>query len=286
MSGRFCLVGYPLGHSISPEIHARLFALSGVDAAYALDDVPPWEFYARVAQWRELGGFNVTIPYKQRILPLCAGLDEAARRCGAVNTVKCRGGLFYGANTDAEGFVRALRQADIALSGRVLLCGTGGVARMMACEALARGCALTVSSRTEEKALRLAAELRELFPGAQVGAAALSVLERAAPEQMRFDLLLNGTPAGMYPDIASCPVPEKTAAACAAVFDPVYNPAETVLLRAARRAGAKTQGGLPMLVEQAAAAQELWTGARFAPEEIAALCAEMAALLKERFPAP
>lgn len=271
------LIGYPLGHSISPEIHAGLFALSGLRADYGLFEIAPENFSERSGFLKSLSGFNVTIPHKRRILPLLDEIDPRARRCGAVNTVKNAGGRLCGYNTDAEGFLRALDGAGIALRGRVLLCGAGGAARMMACEALERHCALTIATRDVKSAEAAADDLAPAFPGAKIAAVPLSSADGG------FDLILNATPVGMYPKAGGCPLPESVIAGSAAVFDAVYNPVRTVLVNTALKAGKKAVGGLSMLVWQAAVAQEIWTGASFDKKSIAALEEKMQKLIEARY---
>lgn len=273
----YALIGHPLGHSISSEIHQHLFALSGIEGSYQLMDFPPEELENNLPALRALNGFNITIPYKQAFLPLLDTVDGRAQRYGAVNTVKCTENGLAGFNTDVTGFLRALTQADIPLSGNVLLCGTGGVAHMMACEALERGCTLTIGARTYGKASAFADELIARYPGSRVEPSALPYVSGS------FDLILNGTPVGMYPHTKELPVPLNVARSARAVFDTIYNPTETTLLARARKAGAKVQNGLSMLVWQAAAAQEIWTGKTFSPRDIDALCRDMAAYIKEHF---
>lgn len=277
MKQKFCLIGHPLGHSISPDIHSRLFKISGTDADYRLHDIPPDEFEKSIDFLKSIDGFNVTIPYKQRILPYLDRIDGFAQTCGAVNTVKCENGSLSGYNTDADGFLRALSDAKIELRGHVLLCGAGGAARMMACEALSRGCRLTVATRKPDGAQNCVNDLEHQFPSADLSAKTLSDVSGS------FDLILNGTPAGMYPKTEGCPVPEEVIKNSAAVFDAIYNPSETKLLKIARDAGAKTQGGLTMLVFQAAAAQEIWTGARFKDSDMKPLLSDMKLLIEKRY---
>lgn len=277
---RFCLIGHPLGHSLSPQIQARLFKLGGQVGSYTLRDAPPETLAGLFAPGapdglRRYDGFNVTIPYKQAVIPYLDSLSPRAALYGAVNTVRCSGGRLEGHNTDGEGFLRALAGAGIALRGRVLLCGAGGVSHTMACEALSHGCALTVAARSAEKAGAFAAFLQQKIPGAAVSSRPLCEAGEG------WDLILNGTPSGMYPSLMKeMPVPAETARSAAAVFDAVYNPRETLLLRTAKAAGAKTLDGLSMLVWQAAAAQEIWLGARFTAGQIGALCRETADLLR------
>ena len=275
--GKYCLIGHPLGHSVSPMIHSRLFSLSGESGEYTLRDIPAGGLAGAMDELRRLDGFNVTIPYKQEIIPLLDGLDEHARFYHAVNTVKCSGGRLSGFNTDADGFLNALSDAGIELKGQVLMCGAGGVAAMMAAEALKRGCSLTVATRTAGKAMKFISVLRRAFPDADVKPAALPYLSG------RYDLILNGTPAGMYPDVNISPVPSAVARKAGAVFDAIYNPVETQLIKLARENGAKTAGGLRMLVWQAAAAQEVWTGVHSGTENVDAICSEMEDFITGRF---
>lgn len=272
----YCLIGHPLAQSISPEIHAKLFEMAGFAGHYTLREIDPDHFDESIESFRGLAGFNVTIPYKPRILPFLDEVDPRAARYGAVNTVTCENGRMTGTNTDAAGFLRALDRAGIRLAGRVLVCGAGGTSRMMACEAIEHGCRLTVAARTVSKARNFADTLRSLYPDAEIEVSTLRYLSGS------FDLILNGTPCGMVPDVNACPVPLNVARSTQAVFDAIYNPGETLLMRRAKLAGATVQGGLAMLVWQAAAAQELWTGAKFDPGAVDALCAEMAGLILEK----
>lgn len=273
----FCLIGHPLGHSISPELHMKLFKLSHIEASYSLNEIEPENFEQSLDSLKKLDGFNITIPYKQRILPFLDEIESRAKRFGAVNTVKCENGKLKGFNTDIEGFLRALDSAGIKLQGRVLLCGAGGAAHMMGCAALEHGCSLTIATRTVDKAKHFTHDLGVLFPDSDLSAASLSDIRG------EFDLILNGTPAGMYPNVDGCPVDISVAKSAGAVFDAVYNPCDTTLLKAARSAGAKVQGGIPMLVWQAAAAQEIWTGAHFDENDILPLCREMETLVSLRY---
>ncbi len=257
----YALIGYPLGHTASPFIHRELFALSGREGDYAALEIPPQELPGRIEGLRALGGFNVTIPHKLAIQPLLDRLEESARLCGAVNTVKTDGGELVGYNTDMDGFLHAVPEALLTPGSRVTVLGAGGAATMFAHVLDRRGCRVTlaVARRTLEKAGRLAAGLEH---PAQV----------VLLEQVRGgDLIINATPVGMYPGAEESPLPEGALQGCRAVFDAVYNPAETALLRQARAAGCRTYGGAAMLVWQAAAAHSIWYGAQFDPAEMQAL---------------
>ncbi|MFO7160477.1 MAG: shikimate dehydrogenase [[Clostridium] cellulosi] len=274
---QFRLIGHPLGQSISPQIHERLMKLSGVDGEYKLFEIEPAELEKLAGYLRTLSGFNVTIPYKRDIVPYLQSVSPRAQRCGAVNTVKCENGEMHGYNTDSIGFLRSLSDAGIELRGKVLLCGAGGVARMMACEVLERGCSLVIATRRLEGALSAKRDLEKIFSGADIEARELGSIDSG------FDLILNGTPAGMYPHEDDCPIDPAVAGKSAAVFDTIYNPVETVLVKAAKAAGARAAGGLSMLVWQAAAAQEIWNGTHFKAEDIKALTDDMKELLYSRY---
>jgi shikimate dehydrogenase len=260
---RFCLTGYPLGHSVSPFIHKKLFEMSKVTAEYELCEIPPAALKEKFASLKEYRGFNVTIPHKQSIIPLLDALSYGAELCGAVNTVDVKDGVCTGYNTDCTGFLRALELADIKLGGRVLICGSGGVSSMFAAEAALAGAQVTLAVRDSglEKAQAIRSRLESRL-SQSCGIVNINDVDGS------FDLMINGTPAGMYPDTEKSPLPEKAVRNCGAVFDAVYNPRETKLLSCAKNAGIKHQNGLAMLVLQAAAAQEIWTGAHFTQEQI------------------
>lgn len=266
---RFCLIGHPLGHSVSPEIQQKLFRLNGLSGEYILREIVPGELGGKIAELQSFDGFNITIPYKKEIIPFLNGVSEKAGIYESVNTVKNENGRLIGYNTDAEGFRRALAAFSLPLEGRVLLCGAGGVASTIACTALQNGCALTVAARNFEKAAAFCDGLRSRFPGKIIEPSFLKTVSG------RFDLVVNATPAGMLHYNNENPVPEPVLRAAGGVFDTVYNPAQTPLLQRAGELGIKCGGGMPMLVWQAAAAQEIWLGVRFRDADIEQICREM-----------
>lgn len=278
MSRKFTVIGHPLGHTMSPFIHDALFRLSGLPGEYGAQDIPPEELSARYADLRRLAGFNVTIPHKQAIIPLLDRLDESAARYGAVNTVAC-GEQAVGYNTDAYGFLKALQTSGISLGGPVLLCGCGGVARTMAYECLLAGGPLTLAVRESDlpAARALAAELQQAIDDARVD------IVRLDEAQGSFDLLINATPVGMYPRCDAMPVDEKLLAGCRHVFDAIYNPRKTLLLRVAERLGIPTVGGMPMLVWQAVRAHEIWDGTVYDLEDIRRLVEDSYAEMERLF---
>lgn len=258
----FALIGYPLGHSMSPVIHRELMNISKTEGSYKLVEIAPENLKDRVKELKKFAGFNVTIPHKINIIPFLDKMDDRAALFGAVNTVKC-GETVTGYNTDCFGFLRALEMTDIPLSGNVLLCGAGGVARMFAFECVLAGCNLTIAVRDEDipAAEKIKAEIKEKL---SKNASVLKISEVSEG----YDLIINGTPLGMHPNINSCVLPEEIIAKSKAVFDAVYNPEETLFIKYAKNNGLKYSNGLPMLVWQAAVAEEIWLETKFTFEDI------------------
>lgn len=276
----FYVIGHPLGHSMSPFIHKRLFTIRGVDADYSAIDIPPERLETDLpVLLREAGGINVTIPHKQAVIPYLDGLRGRAELYRSVNTIKTGQEGCLGYNTDADGFLLALRDGDITLKGRVLLLGCGGVGRTFACEAALSGCKIVNAVR--ESDLKQADELRAyvhtLSPKTDYD---ITTLDEIGGE---FDLLINATPVGMYPDCDAMPVKAPVLRNIAAVFDAVYNPAETLLLKSARANGAKALGGMPMLVWQAVAAHRIWFGADFDRKAVAQLIKDASVEMQRHF---
>lgn len=260
---RVGLIGWPVEHSLSPAMHNAAFEALGLGWQYELLPVPPGQLGAALAGLQADGfrGANVTVPHKSAVIAVLDEIDDAARVIGAVNTIRVRGKVRIGHNTDAAGFLRALREAGVEPAGRrALLLGAGGAARAVAYALAQAGCSVAIRNRTARRAAELVHDMQCLGLGAPVawvpGEAALGELDLA-----RFDLLVNATTAGMWPRIEDQPWPEALAIPSHwTVFDLVYNPLETRLLRQARQAGALSIDGLGMLVWQGALAFELWTG--------------------------
>lgn len=259
----FAVIGHPIGHTMSPFIHAELFRLNRIDADYSIVDIAPETLDTEIPRLlRELDGFNVTIPYKSAVIPFLDSMEGVAKEYGSVNTV--RSSDRSGRTTDPVGFVRALGAAGIELKGRVAVLGAGGVCRVFAGEAARAGCDVTfgVLGSDIPAAERIISDIREHHPDFRSDIVKINELAG------EFDLLVNATPVGMYPKVGNMPVQKELLKNCRAVFDAVYNPENTALINAARECGCKAQGGMPMLVWQAAAAQEIWLDVEFDPDEV------------------
>jgi shikimate dehydrogenase len=256
------LFGYPVEHSLSPAMHNAAFAERGLELRYVLLPVPPDRFAEQVRQRAAEGyaGWNVTVPHKERMVAYLDEADDAVRATGDCNTVRVEGGRLSGFNTDAAGFMAGLDEAGgIEPGSRVVLLGAGGAARAVAWALAQAGHDVLVLARRPEQAEALAAALRSpagVAPAhGDLDSATLdSELKRAA-------LLVNCTPSGMWPHEQESPLPEGLRLrGHLLVYDLVYRPRPTRLLQDAAASGCRTQDGLAMLVNQGAAAFELWTG--------------------------
>lgn len=286
------VIGHPIGHTMSPFIHRRLFQLEGIPFVYQVLDVP--DLPAALPALRELDCFNITIPHKSAILPFLDSLDAKARRFGSVNTVRVESGRMTGFTTDGAGCQKALENHGLDFSGRLLLLGNGGAARALAFEAAdrQRDVDLTIACRenSQPKAVALAQEVAAFLRerGDSMFRLTVQTYEELESfcrwEGRSFDLLLNATSVGMYPREGASPVSRQVVSRCGAVFDAVYNPAQTELLRLAEETGAQTVGGMEMLVYQAVAAHEIWYGTRFSQEDLWTLCRDAQEELTRLFP--
>lgn len=260
---KFALIGYPLGHSMSPLIHRELFKINNISASYELMEISPDSLNSSINELKELNGFNVTIPHKINIIESLDNLSDRAELFGAVNTVENKNGVLTGHNTDCAGFLKALDMAGITLGGNVLVCGSGGVSRMFAFESVLAGADLTIAVRDEDISAgkKIKEEIKEKLDK-KVELITLSEV------QGEYDVLINGTPVGMHPHSDACVLPKDKVQRAKAVFDAVYNPMETQLIKYAKEAEIKCSNGLPMLVWQAAVAQEIWFGVKFNTDQI------------------
>ena len=262
------VVGSPIGQSLSPPMHEAAFRRLGIEAAYLPFDVPPAELadFLIAARLSGVGGLNVTIPHKRAVLPLLDTLDDDARRIGAVNTIipmDGGDGALLGANTDWTGAVRSLEEVTALAGRRVTVLGAGGSARAVLYGLAREGADPVVISRDDRKAAALA------------DAMGVAHAPRAELERAEGDILVNTTPIGMPPYEQDSPAPDGAVAGHEVVFDLVFHPERTPLLRKAAGLGKRTVPGLRMLILQAAAAFERWTG-RPAPVQVMADAARKA----------
>jgi shikimate dehydrogenase len=260
------VIGHPLGHSLSPAIFQAAFDAAGVDAQYEKWDTEPDQLEGRLNALRgdDFLGANVTIPHKEAVVPLLDRLDETATRTGAVNTIANDNGQLVGHNTDVAGFARALRDdAHFDAKGkRIAIIGAGGAARAVALAMVEAGASIIqLTGRTPRRLDRLVADLRKLEPpGTTITWAHWGdgVFMTVLPS---CDLLVNCTPVGTRTSDTDgqSPIDAQWLPKRGIVFDLVYNPPETPLLKAAKERGLTPVSGLGMLVYQAAESFRIWT---------------------------
>lgn len=281
MPRKFAILGHPLKHTMSPPIHRKLFEMAGfTEEEYLIYDIPPEELKNNIAMLDSLDGYNITIPHKVSIIPYLDQLDRSARGFGAVNCVTHQNGKTIGYNTDCYGFTRALEAGGVSLKGqRVLQLGCGGVGRMMAIESAISGAQLTIAVREgcEYETVPVLEEIKRVAPSCEARITNLDKIHE------NFDLMVNATPVGMYPKTEACPVADDVVAKCACVFDVIYNPVKTALMRKAESFGRKTMGGMAMLVWQAVIAHEIWDHSTYDEAKIAELITEMEQQVERNF---
>ncbi len=262
------LLGYPLGHSLSPEIHNTAFQAQNINMVYLCMEVHPDNLKRALDGFKaaKFVGSNVTIPHKQAVYGLVDELSDQAKAVGAVNTVVCRYGKdgevesLYGDNTDIRGFLDPLAPYAPGLRGEeMVIWGAGGAARAVAYAMLTeyQPVSLTIVARNVEKAGLLAEYLSEYD---QQDALKVMPFADATRQVRNSRLLVNATPLGMHSQADATPwqVSEEFSAG-QVVYDLIYNPQNTRLLKEAATRGAETLGGLEMLIRQAAASYQQWT---------------------------
>ncbi len=257
------VIGDPIEHTMSPALQNAAFRAMHLDYAYLPFQVKAEALEQAVHGIRALNmrGVNVTIPHKQTVMRWLDDVDDLAAKVGAVNTIVNERGQLTGYNTDAPGFLRAMQEKDIDPSGKnVLLLGAGGASRAISFILAKSGSRVTILNRKEEIAWAYdIAENITTHYGTVFQVAELDQ-ENLRTHLETADILVNATSVGMYPDGETTPVPADLLCAKQVVFDIVYNPLPTRLLREADSKGAVTIDGLAMLVWQGAMAFEKWTG--------------------------
>ncbi|MDG6926275.1 MAG: shikimate dehydrogenase [Nitrososphaerota archaeon] len=262
MVDRYCLIGGDVTHSLSPAMMNAAFASMKIDAEYRPMSIARKDFPEKFLDLRgESKGMNVTIPYKSDVIPFVDELDEVASRIGAVNVIKHEGDRFLGYNTDAGGIVESLKDHGRESPRTALLVGAGGAARAF-CEAMhqLRCGRVTVVVREASRGERFIVEMERVFPGMKFGFTTFSRLK-----ETDADVIFNATPVGS----GDHEVPESLKRVIygrATVFDAVYRPMKTELLRTAELRGCHVIYGYEMLLNQGVLALENWTG-RPAPRE-------------------
>lgn len=274
------LLGSPVSHSISPRMHNESFQYRNLDYVYLCFDVDEQALPEAVKGLKTIGvrGFNLTMPCKNQMAKLCDALSPAARLIGAVNTVVCKNGQLIGHNTDGIGFVRSLKDAGEDIKGKTMtLLGAGGAATAICTQAAIDGAKEILvfarpTSRFWSRMQKLAEEISRSYP------CRVSLMDQADEPRLlqvlkESQLLVNGTSVGMAPNIEDSLITDaKYFHSDLFVYDAIYNPKQTRLLKLAQEAGCRTCNGLYMLLYQGAEAFRLWTGQDMPIDHIKACC--------------
>jgi shikimate dehydrogenase len=282
---RLGLTGWPLSHSLSPQIHTAALRMAGLDGEYTLFPIPPVPegevalnaLVARLGKAKSaspsngLHGLNITIPHKQAVLPWLDRLTPTAQATGAVNTLFVDGSRLVGDNTDVPGFMTDLERMlpESLISARALVLGAGGSARGVVYSLAQNGWRVLVAARRPEQAEMLATDIRPRIQNLNGEIRTCSTESLVDCRVETLALVVNCTPLGMSPQVDASPWPDGVSLPPEAlVYDLVYNPQETKLIQAAQAIGLKACNGLGMLVEQAALAFERWTGVKLPRETL------------------
>ncbi len=251
----FGVLGDPVSHSLSPVMHNAAFKTIGMECEYHAFRVSPPDLYKAIhgAHALGFGGLNLTIPLKEKALEIVQP-SELAKQIGAVNTIDFKKGII-GYNTDGMGAKMALVSSGVEIKRKkVLLLGAGGAARAIAFRLAKDGAFVTIANRSVDRAEALAEDVSKIGNARACGLMDLKELVQDC------DVLINSTSVGMFPKVSETLVTRDMMHSKLVVFDIVYNPVNTLLLTAAREAGAKTIDGVKMLVYQGACAFKIWTG--------------------------
>ncbi len=274
----------PVEHSLSPLMHNFYAEQMGIDFVYVPFKVQKEQVKAAIrgAYALNLTGMNVTVPHKQTVIPYLKELDSAAKSIGAVNTLVRTEGGYKGYNTDASGFLRAIKGAGIHISGQdCLLIGAGGAAKAVAYILGEQGAAsVIVLNRNEQRAWTLAQEMNQLFKRNFMTALGLHDYGRLEEKSW---LAIQTTTVGMHPDIEASPVQDKAFYKKISVaMDVIYTPAKTQFMTLVEEAGGRAISGLDMLIYQGIEAFELWNPGQKVSEEIVAKARQMMEEILER----
>lgn len=253
------LIGHPVEHSFSPPMHNAAFQALGMDYAYVAFDVNPSDVKSAICGGNALNikGFNVTIPHKIEVMKYLEELDEVASLIGAVNTIDFKN--LKGYNTDGIGAIKAIEEVTSVKNKNVVVSGAGGASRAISFYLAKYGVeSLTILNRNVDKAQSLAGDVSSSGLIENVNADSISEINNCLKDA---DILVDTTPLGMDPYIDDEPIAKaENMHEDLVVFDAVYNPNETVLLKEAIKAGAKPVYGIKMLLYQGAESFKIWTG--------------------------
>jgi len=256
-----CVIGHPIKHSMSPIMHNIALQDLGLNYVYLAFDITSDKLKKAIDSFKTLDikGINVTIPHKETIIQYLDEIEPLAEKIGAINSIKNEDGRLVGKNTDTIGAKLALKDTGFKLkSTNVMIIGAGGAAKAISYSLGEEIDRVLILNRSKSRALKLAEILAENYNLKVEGKELTNAILKKEIENI--DLLINTTPIGMYPNIDNSPIQKEFIHEDLFVFDIIYNPLETKLIKDAKDVGCKTLGGLDMLVNQGALAFEWWTG--------------------------
>lgn len=245
------LLGEKLGHSVSPEIHHKVFSILNIEGAYKKFEVPK-EDLSKVAdsiRTLKIKGINVTIPYKRDIMPYLDSISDEAKKIDAVNTILLKDNKLYGYNTDYYGFGTIINRNKVELNGKIaMILGTGGASKAV----------VTYLLDNKVSKLYLVSRSKNVVSSYDDSRVEYATYEEI--ENVQGDIIVNTTPVGMYPNIDASPVSENVIDNFKVLIDIIYNPRKTKFLEIGEKLNKKICGGLEMLVGQAIKSEEFWQG--------------------------
>jgi len=248
------LIGRPVAHSFSPILHNSVYQSLELDMVYHAFDVAPDKLEEAIDGFVALGflGFNVTIPYKEKVCTLLNSIETEAQIIGAVNTVKIENGVLKGYNTDGQGFIMHMKKSGFSFYGKnIAILGAGGASRAVSIYTAKEGAAsIQIINRTFSKADTLAGIIND-YIGGNIAKASLEIPPNA-------DFIINTTSLGMWPNIKTNPLEGFKLSEHTIVCDIVYNPRKTAMLKYAQKQGCKICDGIGMLIGQAIRTMEIW----------------------------
>ena len=254
----YAVIGAPIHHSLSPKMHNHQFQNLRLDAVYVPFLVQPEDLSKAVEGMCALNikGFNVTIPHKEAIFPLLDQIELAAEVIGAVNTVICKEKKWIGINTDCSGFIASLKDENVQIKNKkILVLGAGGAARAVVYGlCIEQANKICIANRSLPRAQMLANDFLKY------GEVCTCTLQDALKEAKKYDMIVNTTPVGMYPNVETSPLLYAEFDSACVVVDIIYTPEKTMFLKQAEQFGCQTINGLGMFVHQGAIAFQRWTG--------------------------
>lgn len=281
----FGVIGHPLDHTLSPFLHNYIFQKMSLNHRYFPFKVRPKELKKAIqgAKSLNISGLNVTVPFKRKVIPHLDKISQEANQIGAVNTIKNQSGLLEGYNTDLLGFSRSLKEANFdSKKSKAVVLGAGGAARAVIYSLIREGIQhIAIYNRTLANAHKLAQSMGKKLGFSKFACRSLNENLNLREDLARAELLVNATPVGMWPDTDKSPLPGGVRLNDQlVVFDLIYNPPTTKLLRGADEEGAQTINGLDMLIYQGVESLNIWLGKKVSSQLLRNLRTYLTGVLK------